>query len=631
MKTDRLHFFIYSLLGALIVTAIAGLGALKRPDKWLQDVLYQSEGVSMGDIVIIGIDEKALGGGALGPYNTWDRNIMAEVLEVLGSDPEKRPAVVAIDTLYSGHTTEEADRRLAEACRDLNVVTATAASFGRKNIVVDGQITMDNFAILSYEEPYGELKAVTTQGHINSMEDIDGIMRHALLYVEPGDGQRVYSMAYQVARIYMEQYGQTPEYPEVNARGFFYVPFTARPETYYEGVSVLDILYSGGYFDPGEDGSAVDNDEDWSVGDPPVYIDPDYYAGKIVLIGPYASGLQDAYFTPIDRGNQMFGVEFQANVIQSLIEGVYLKEAPSAPQLVVMFLVCFAALYLFFDRKVLSSFIICIVMIGLSIGAVLVFREFGIVIHPLWIPSGILILYVVSVAAHYFKAAQDRAQVTRTFERYVAPEIVREIMKEGMDNLSLGGKTCDIAVLFVDVRGFTTMSERLSPEEVVFILNRYLTMTSSCVEKNSGTLDKFVGDATMAFWGAPLPQEDAVYLACRTALDIVAGAAEVSRQLKEEIGEELRVGVGVHYGPAVVGNMGSEKHMDYTAIGDTVNTSARLEANAPGGTVYISRKVADELGGRATYESLGDSVKLKGKADGFEVLKLLTLKEKDDA
>ena len=171
-------------------------------------------------------------------------------------------------------------------------------------------------------------------------------------------------------------------------------------------------------------------------------------------------------------------------------------------------------------------------------------------------------------------AVLARQRVTRTFERYVAPEIVREILKEGSDSLKLGGTLCDIAVLFVDIRGFTTMSERLAPEEVVLILNRYLAMTSGCIENNRGTLDKFVGDATMAFWGAPLPVEDSVYLAAKTALEIARGADALSETLKREIGEELRVGVGFHYGPAVVGNMGSELRMDYTAIGDTVNTAA---------------------------------------------------------
>lgn len=167
------------------------------------------------------------------------------------------------------------------------------------------------------------------------------------------------------------------------------------------------------------------------------------------------------------------------------------------------------------------------------------------------------------------------------------------------------------------------MSERLSPEEVVFILNRYLSMTSDCVERYQGTLDKFIGDATMAFWGAPLEDDEAVYHACMAALDIVKGADELSAKLKEEIDEEIHVGVGVNFGPAVVGNMGSARRMDYTAIGDTVNTAARLEANAPGGTVYVSRAVIDKLEGRMKYEPLEKPIKLKGKADGFEILKLI--------
>ena len=131
-----------------------------------------------------------------------------------------------------------------------------------------------------------------------------------------------------------------------------------------------------------------------------------------------------------------------------------------------------------------------------------------------------------------------------------------------------------------------------------------------------------VGDAAMAFWGAPLPQEDHVMLACRAAMDMVEGSEALSQELLAQYGRTVAFGVGVHVGPAVVGNIGSPKRMDYTAIGDTVNTSARLEANAPGGTVYISRAVADALEGRIRAESLGDTIKLKGKKDGFEILTL---------
>ena len=262
-----------------------------------------------------------------------------------------------------------------------------------------------------------------------------------------------------------------------------------------------------------------------------------------------------------------------------------------------------------------------VIVAATLIGTYLLYEN-GILAHPLWLPIGVLFVYVIAVGIKYFRSAIEKMKITRTFERYVAPEIVDEILKKGVDNLSLGGKNCDIAVLFVDVRGFTTMSEKMSPETVVYVLNKYLTMASDCVERNKGTLDKFVGDAMMAFWGAPIPQEDAVYNAVKTAMEIIEGASRISDELKEEIGQELKVGIGVNYGPAVVGNMGAEKHMDYTAIGDTVNTAARLEANAPGGTLYISRSVADKLEGRIHYTSLGTSIKLKGKAEGFEVIKV---------
>ena len=569
---------------------------------------------------MIGIDEKAL--ETLGAYNTWDRSVMARALEALAADPDRLPAVVAIDTLYAGETDEAADARLAEAAKRLgNVVTASSAVFGSSlaqfSDGVGVSYKINDYAVLQYEEPYDALRQVTAQGHINAMYDTDGVMRHALLYVDvPEDtgadktgvgkvaagtssernARRVYSMAYEAAALYAKAAGREIAPPPVNARGQFYVSFAALPGGFYDGVSLADLL----------------------AGEVPA----DYYAGKLVFLGPYAAGLQDAYFTPVDKAKQMYGIEFQANVVRQMIDGEYKREAPELLQAAVLFAVCFGAFFLFLQSGIALSSVACAALIALGIlGAYLAYAG-GWILHPLWLPAGVSVLYVASIGGRYLRSVLGKQRVTRTFERYVAPEIVREILKEGTENLSLGGKTCEIAVLFVDVRGFTTMSERLTPEKVVFILNRYLTMTSDCIERNRGTLDKFVGDAAMAFWGAPLPQDDAVYLAVKTAMEIVEGAERVSKELQEEIGEELHVGVGVHYGPAVVGNMGAQRHMDYTAIGDTVNTAARLEANAPGGTVYISRAVADALGARARTTSLGGSIKLKGKAEGFEVLTL---------
>ena len=593
MKKRNIRTILYSFVITLVLTLLVMLGVLDWPDQWMQDHLYQKPQYMSGEVLLFGIDEHSL--QKLGPYNTWDRHIMARALEALNSDPEQKPAVVAIDTLYSMQTDPEADAHLAKAAEDLGcVVTATAAKYDPGWYeAADGSLQWDDYRIVQYEEPYDELKAVTTQGHINAMYDDDGIMRHGLLYIEPE--QRVYSMAYQVVRKYMEGRGEEFNPPQSNKRGQFYVAFTGRPGDYYDQ-SFADLVEG--------------------------QIPPSYYAGKIVYIGPYAAGLQDAYFTPIDRAEAMYGVEFQANEAQQFLAQNYPREISDRLQYIVLFAVCFVAGILFFRWKLIPSTALCGALIGISVLISVKVYDAGYILHPLWLPAGALVIYLVTVVIHYIQAARERQQITHTFERYVAPEIVQEILKEGTGALSLGGKLCDIAVLFVDVRGFTTMSERLEPEKVVYILNHYLTMASGCVEENKGTLDKFVGDAMMAFWGAPLPQDDAVYNAVKTAQAIVDGAARVSDELKEEIGEEFRVGVGVHFGPAIVGNMGAERHMDYTAIGDTVNTAARLEANAPGGTVYISRAVADALGDRIETTSLGGTIKLKGKADGFEVLKL---------
>ena len=198
---------LFSLAAALCVTLLFKLPVLERLDLQLQDWLYQRPGVTSPEIVVIGIDDEAF--ELLGPYNTWDRNIMASALEALAADPDNRPAVTAIDVLYAGNTKDQPDERLAQAAEKLgNVVTASMAEFGRIVTWENGRIAQtENSAVINYLEPYNALRSVTTQGHINAITDDDGIMRHALLSVEPRSGP-VYSMAYETARIYLEQTGQ---------------------------------------------------------------------------------------------------------------------------------------------------------------------------------------------------------------------------------------------------------------------------------------------------------------------------------------------------------------------------------------------------------------------------------------
>ena len=595
-KNAKRHLLV-SLAGALLFTLICGSSLLVSLDQRLGDALYQSPQTVSGDIVIIGIDDRTQ--REFGNYSDWDRHVIAQALEVLASDPEKKPAVVAIDDLFSEKSEPDADNHLADAASKLYVITGSCVRYETVQNVDDNNNYSTSYSAVSYYPPYELLRQVAREGHINAVFDTDGFMRHGLLYVVPRKDVKVYSLAYLAASAYAQKKNIPITMPPTDKMGHYYIPYTAKPGGFYDGISILDLI----------------NGE----------VPADYYAGKLVLIGVYSVGLGDDFLTPIDHGQRMYGVEIQANEIESILTGNYKQEVSDRIQLAVLFILTFAVLFLALCWPFLLSAVLCI---SLAVANTFVCRGFyslGYVIHPLWFSGAMAVTFIFMVLAHYYTSLVQRQKVTSTLERYVAPNIVKELLKEGAESWGLGGKLCEIAVLFVDIRGFTTMSEKKQPEEIVAMLNRYLTMTSNCIEQNEGTLDKFIGDATMAFWGAPLPQENAVYLAAKTALDIVEGAKKLSEELVKEGKEEIHVGVGVHFGPAVVGNMGSEKHMDYTAVGDTVNTASRLESNAPADVIYISRAVAEKLGDKARIERLEKPLKLKGKADDFEVDILLSL------
>ena len=173
----------------------------------------------------------------------------------------------------------------------------------------------------------------------------------------------------------------------------------------------------------------------------------------------------------------------------------------------------------------------------------------------------------------------------------------------------------------MDIRGFTPLSESMEPEQVVAILNEYLSLTTRCIFAHHGTLDKFVGDATMAVFNAPFDQDDYIYEAVATAWDIKQGSRELGERLYQQFGKHVGFGVGVNCGEAVVGNIGCEFRMDYTAIGDTVNTAARLEANAKAEEVLISEYVYEKLKGRIEAEEVGE-IPLKGKSNKIMVYRV---------
>jgi class 3 adenylate cyclase len=208
----------------------------------------------------------------------------------------------------------------------------------------------------------------------------------------------------------------------------------------------------------------------------------------------------------------------------------------------------------------------------------------------------------------------------RLFERMVSPAVINQL---DPDKLKLGGSRVEITTLFADIRGFTRFSEESDPEELVNILNRYLASAADAVLAQQGTIDKFLGDAIMAWFNAPIQQPDHTLRAVRAALTIRAGVQKLQYRLPPEY--HLTFGAGIDFGDAVLGLIGTEKRMDYTAIGDSVNTAKRIQENASGGQILISTEayefVADQIDARPVEE-----IHAKGKKEPVTVYEIIGLK-----
>lgn len=531
-------------------------------DKQLEDLMVQWPTVTDSRIRIIKIDEKTL--AELGQYNTWDRNIPAELVELLNADPDMAPAVLTFDILYMNDLTGDGDARFAKACEDAgNVITANNLVYEKTaKQDANGDYYVDELHIRMVEKPYEALNAVTRTGFANTTQDRDGYIRQALAY-EDADGERIYSLAYETYAAYMESTGSEPVMPALYANNKFDFTYTGNSGS-YEAVSLCDVLNGT--------------------------VDARTFKDCIVFVGAYAPGMQDAFHVAVQRDTQMYGVEIHANIVEALMDGK--TAVPVNRLLISAFLALMTGLFcvLMLHVRVRISGICMVLLIACELGIGLRLYQTGYVIPLVGFPLVIAVSYVSYVLFQLLMEQKKRQEVLGVLKKYVAPQVVEEVSKSGEFHVELGGERRQIAVMFVDIRGFTSMSEKVEPEQVVGILNTYLSLTTSAIFKNGGTLDKFIGDATMAVFNAPLDLDDYIYKAVCTALDIVNGSKEMEQQLLEKYGREISFGIGIHCGPAVVGNIGCDFRMDYTAIGDTVNTASRLESRAGASEILISDK-----------------------------------------
>ena len=562
-------------------------------DSLYKDKLYQQPRAVDPTIKIIAIDEKTM--EALGPFGTWPRSTYAEILDFLG----EYPAVVGFDIMLMGSMNEEDDAVFLNALKERdNVVLAAHLVYDTQvEMLPNGEFDVDHMHVSQVEVPYtGD---VTPIGYANTSPDSDGIIRSYLpvTQVENEDGtiKEHTSLSYQIYLEYCESMNMMPISPITDDNGVQWIYYAGKPYE-YESISLIDVLERK--------------------------VDARIFTDCIVLVGAYATGLQDQFTVP-NSNNQMFGVEINANLIQSFLDEQFplpanrLGVSVAFALIAMTMFVCFSKLHLKW-----GTIIFILAEVATVISGILLFTKAGISIPGFYLALMLALAYIVALAGGYLYEWAKRRKIASVFRKYVAPQVVDDIMKSGGYKVELGGESRDIAVLFVDIRGFTPLSESLKPAEVVEILNEYLNLTTTAIFKNSGTLDKFIGDATMAVFNAPFDLEDYEYKAVCAAWDIVAGAKELEHKCLERFGKSVAFGVGVNCGEAVVGNIGCNFRMDYTAIGDTVNTAARLESNAKRGQVLISEDIYQRVKDRVKVQEIGE-IPLKGKSQGVCVYELL--------
>lgn len=355
-------------------------------------------------------------------------------------------------------------------------------------------------------------------------------------------------------------------------------------------------------------------------------IPQEVFRDKIVLIGATAIGIYDMRVTPF---SQVFpGLEIHANIVDTILKQQFLYR----PNWVTIFdmlsiIVVGILLGLILPKsKVLGGVISAgLLFVLFPLIGYYLFKFKGIWINMVYPLGNIILTYLALTVHRYLTEEKEKKKIRGAFQYYLSPAVVEQMLKNP-EKLKLGGEKRELTVLFSDIRGFTSFSEQMAPENLVKFLNEYLSKMTDIIFKYDGLLDKYIGDAIMAIWGAPIDQPDHPLRACYTALDMVAELSILREKWRDQGMPALNIGIGINTGLMVVGNMGSEKRFDYTVMGDSVNLGSRLEGlNKLYGTSIIVSEftyslVKEEILGREL-----DLVRVKGKEQPVRIYELLAL------
>ena len=613
-KSLRTRKFWY---GALLVVSVWGAvtlasqaGWLTMPEAFYYDIWHQLAGrrYQPSHTVIVALDDQTRLEHQDEPLVFWSPHIARglAVLQKVGA------RVVGLDYLFSA-SAESWLKRLGlpdqQQSRKFDLPFREQLASGK--VVLAGNLVVDEQGKRKVLLPLadywlslpGKLDDVAL---VNFYNDADGVIRQFVPTLGDDEGEAWVTFATRLA----ERAGAAD--PVGKAQPFLHINFAGPPGT-IPRLSFRRLLAPEAESDP-----AIKNLKD-----------------KVVIFGVELSGQQDIALTPYARGfwsrgaHMMTGAELHANIVETLLSGQFLRPAPTFLCLLYLLGIFTLATMIFFRLTPLWGLAAALTL-GLA-GEALAYLLFR--VHwllpvaslQLWVS----LTYLGALGVRLTGEERERARLRQLFGRYVADEVVEKLLASGQ-RPDLGGEAFQVTVLFADIRNFTTMSEHLSPHEVVDMLNTYFTRVCAPILKQGGMVDKFIGDAVMAVFGAPAPHPDHARRAIKSALAMAGKAAEFQSWMAQRFAGRglpaFAIGIGLHTGEAVVGNIGSPQRLEFTSIGDTVNTASRLEGLSKelGWTIVASSNTL-KAAGPGVLTGGREKLKVKGRQESVEVFELLGL------
>ena len=572
------------------------------------DFLFKSRaGEQARSTVIVGIDQRSY--GELLPQHgalvNWPRALFARALDNL----QRADARVIVFDLFFDASKPDDQELVAAITRAGNVLVPVEAQ-GPKSVDPRPGIAQEFEVLVRPTLAIGAVAAA--EGFVNVTTDQDTVVRSLPLFLHDG-------------------------HEEVPALALAAVAQFVRRRTVIDAPPSIGVVYGAGRAIPllpsdsmliNYLGSPSSLEREGSFRIIPFVevlkgtFDNALVRDKIVLIGLTVRGM-DEFSTPTTADTRMWGVEVLGNAVETILGQRFLTPASRAATIGTIFLAALLAASLVATLRPALATMGALGVLGVYWVTAGSLFDGGTVLNLIYPPAALLLAFVAALAYRVvFEQAEQRA-IRGVMARYLSPSVSQWVLKDP-DRLNLGGETREMTVLFCDLRGFTTLAHAMDPQALVSLLNEFMTAMTQVIFRHDGVLDKYIGDAIMAFWNAPMEQPDHARRACAAALDMIGTLRELHADWERRGVPKLELGIGINTGAMVVGNMGSRERLAYTVLGDTVNVASRLEGLSKeyGTRVVIGDATRAAAGDSFAYRFL-DVVKVKGRNEPLSVYELV--------